>query len=199
MTDIKVLAQEYIEGLKGEAKSSTMASHLFDGLVKGLARKNHEAWMKAKMADGYTYAEVVDDQKKTSNLLVEYDFLPEAVKADNIRNAKETLKNVVKAGFEIRQLATPAQLEELILSMAESIHDEWARAKAMKGYTFAEQRNDNPEAGPLTHRDMLPFDMLLKMYPADAAYDIDTARGVVEGLQAAGFGICLSESMLATC
>lgn len=192
-------ARVYVEELKGEAKPKNIAEQIFDNFANNLGRKNHEAWMRAKMANGYVYGEVVDDEKKTSNLLVDFDLLPKTVREDNVRNARETLKNVVKAGFEIHQSATEEQLKELVFSMAVSLHDEWARDKALKGYIFAEQRNDNPEAGPLTHRDMMSFNDLVMLYPEDAAYDINTAIGAISGLMLAGFVICVPNTSMAVC
>lgn len=34
---------------------------------------------------------------------------------------------------------------------------------------------------------MLPFDVLLEVYPEDAAYDVDTAKGILDGFIEDGY------------
>ena len=72
-------------------------------------------------------------------------------------------------------------------NMAETLHDKWVVGKMKAGYIFGEIRNDDPKKGQLTHRDMLPFDVLLEVYPEDAAYDVDTAKGILDGFIEDGY------------
>ena len=201
--ELKVMeiAKKYREEILAGKGAKRPGSSLLDGMILGLAKKNHEAWCEGKRAAGYVYGETVDDKAKTTNLLVDFDALPQADKDMNIRNAKKTISLIFEAGFEIHRIATSQERDALIKSMATALHDEWVLGKLQKGYTFGPNRNDDPTKGPLTHRDMLPFYLLEQMYPDDASYDVKTATGIVEGFENLGFRICHPDMVpaIATC
>lgn len=160
------------------------------GLVEAMAKASHEAWAEAKAASGYVYGKETSDEKKTHSLLVPYNELAEEHKEESRRNASTSIELILSAGCTISKAGTPAtedQLAQKIEQIVESIHDEWAYAKFLKAYSYAETRNDDPSKGELTHRDLLPFALLMQLHPEDAAYDQQTAEAAVKAVQDAGF------------
>lgn len=72
-----------------------------DELVESLARNVHEVWAANRIAEGWTYGPVRDDDKKETPCLVPYEDLPEIEKAYDRNTAIGTLKYIVANGFEI--------------------------------------------------------------------------------------------------
>ena len=85
---------------------------------------------------------------------------------------------------------TGADLERKIKEIVEKIHDAWSRAKFLDGWKYNEV-TDKPNK---LHRDLIPFDLLMKLHPEDAAYDFDTVKGAISAVNNAGYRICLRES-----
>lgn len=186
-------SKEYIERLLANATTETrpIPSDLAP-VIEAMAASSHEGWRAAKIADGYVYGSYVDDTAKTHPLLVPFEELHEASKAECRRNAVEALNLLLEVGCRIGQPgefvpATDDELAAKVELIVEALHDAWALTKARKGYVYAEQRNDDPAKGPLTHRDMIPFGLLMQLHPEDAAYDRDTACGAVKAVLTAGF------------
>lgn len=55
------------------------------------------------LGEGWTYGEKKDAEKKTTPLLIPYDELPESEKEYDRNTAFETLKLIVKMGYEIQK------------------------------------------------------------------------------------------------
>lgn len=70
-------------------------------LAEALAKNVHEVWAKNRIAEGWTYGPVRDDDKKETPCLVPYEDLPEIEKAYDRNTAIGTLKYIVANGFEI--------------------------------------------------------------------------------------------------
>ena len=70
-------------------------------LVEAMAKNVHDIWAKNRIAQGWTYGPQRDDDKKQNPCLVEYEALPENEKLYDRETAMETLKFIVKMGFEI--------------------------------------------------------------------------------------------------
>lgn len=70
-------------------------------LSEELAKNTHEVWSAGRMADGWKYGEMRDDRKKLHPCLVEYESLSDEEKEYDRRTAIETLKLIVKLGYEI--------------------------------------------------------------------------------------------------
>ena len=140
------------------------------------ARASHEGWMKGKIAQGYVYGSLTNDDPKagplTNPLLVPYDELPEEVKASNIANAVAVLK-ILKS-----KKVTFVDFTKVILyPLAKSIHDEWCREKISQGWTWGPKTD---KANKI-HRDLVPFETLA-MNPelrGDIQYDVDTAKEII--------------------
>lgn len=70
-------------------------------LTERIAENVHEVWAQSRMAQGWTYGEIRDDIKKTHPCLVPYNQLPEIEKDYDRHTAVETLKLVMKLGYDI--------------------------------------------------------------------------------------------------
>ena len=76
-------------------------------LLEAIARNVHERWAQERLSEGWTYGEQRDDAKKTHPCLVSYDDLTEAERAYDRNTSVETLKLVIKLGFNIERKPPP--------------------------------------------------------------------------------------------
>ena len=74
-----------------------------DELIERMARNVHEVWAQGRMAEGWTYGEERDDQRKTHPCLVPYEELPDAEREYDRQTAVQTLKLILKLGFRIHK------------------------------------------------------------------------------------------------
>ena len=72
-------------------------------LTELIAKNVHEVWAKGRMQEGWVYGDVKDELKKTTPCLVEYEQLSENEKAYDRNTALETLKLIVKLGYQINK------------------------------------------------------------------------------------------------
>ncbi len=185
--ELRVISDRYLEELSKRACEEVFNLRAYvQAIASNQARKSHEAWCKKKREAGYVYGEVVDDELKTTNLLVDFDELPEEYKKANIDNAVATVELMMASGVFAGYPLSDEGKETMVLSMAKALHDKWVVTKMNQGYRYGEKRNDNPEMGEKTHRDMLPFEVLQEVYPDDVEYDCDTARGMINDMIASG-------------
>lgn len=70
-------------------------------LTEKIAENVHENWSVGRIAEGWTYGAVRDDEKKTTPCLVPYAELPESEKEYDRKTAIETLKLIVALGYNI--------------------------------------------------------------------------------------------------
>lgn len=70
-------------------------------LTEKLAENVHEVWAAGRIAEGWTYGETKDSQKKTTPLLVAYDELPESEKEYDRQTALESIKLIRKLGYRL--------------------------------------------------------------------------------------------------
>jgi len=68
-----------------------------------LSRNTHEVWASERIKQGWRYGEKRDDELKLHPCLIEYDNLPEYEKDYDRNTALETLKLIVKLGYEIKR------------------------------------------------------------------------------------------------
>ena len=84
----------------------TSAVHLDDGLTElteKIAENVHEVWAAGRIADGWTYGEKRDDEKKTTPCLVPYADLTETEKAYDRNTALETIKLIIALGYTVEK------------------------------------------------------------------------------------------------
>lgn len=70
-------------------------------LCEDLAENTHNVWAAGRIAQGWTYGEKRDDEKKTTPCLVPYSELPESEKEYDRNTAMETIKVIVKMGYKL--------------------------------------------------------------------------------------------------
>ena len=70
-------------------------------LTEEIAENVHDVWAAGRISEGWTYGQVKDVDKKTTPLLVPYNKLPESEKDYDRNTAVETLKLIVKLGYNI--------------------------------------------------------------------------------------------------
>lgn len=73
-------------------------------LIEEMAKNVHEVWSKNRMKEGWTYGPVRDDVNKKHPCLVPYEELPENEKEYDRATSQETLKLILKSGFEISKI-----------------------------------------------------------------------------------------------
>lgn len=70
-------------------------------LIEDMAKNVHEVWAKNLQAQGWTYGPVRDDAKKEHPCLIAYEDLPDSEKEYDRATSQETLKLILKLGFDI--------------------------------------------------------------------------------------------------
>ncbi len=70
-------------------------------LIEDMAKNVHEVWSQNRMNDGWTYGPKRDDTNKKHPCLVPYNDLPDSEKEYDRATSLETLKLILKLGFEI--------------------------------------------------------------------------------------------------
>lgn len=71
-------------------------------LTEKLAEQVHEVWAQGRISEGWTYGTERDDENKKTPCLVPYNELPENEKEYDRNTAIQTLKFIVKMGYDIR-------------------------------------------------------------------------------------------------
>jgi hypothetical protein len=84
-----------------DTKDIVLPSELLE-LIEKIAENVHDVWGAGRIAEGWTYGEKKDQELKTTPLLVEYSKLPESEKEYDRNTAAETLKLIIKMGYEIK-------------------------------------------------------------------------------------------------
>ncbi len=72
-------------------------------LTEQLAENVHDVWAMGRIAEGWTYGEVKDVEKKKTPQLIPYMELPEEEKQYDRNTALETLKMIIKMGYRIER------------------------------------------------------------------------------------------------
>jgi hypothetical protein len=72
-------------------------------LTEKIAENVHDVWAAGRISEGWIYGNVKGPEKKTTPLLIPYDELPDREKEYDRNTALETLKLIVKLGYEIQK------------------------------------------------------------------------------------------------
>ncbi len=72
-------------------------------LTERIAEQVHDVWSQGRIAEGWTYGEERNDQKKTHPCLVPYADLPEGEREYDRATAFATLKLIVALGYKIEK------------------------------------------------------------------------------------------------
>ena len=70
-------------------------------LREAIAENAHDVWAMERKAQGWTYGPCRDDQKKETPCMVAYSQLPDSEKEFDREMAMNTLKLLVKLGYDI--------------------------------------------------------------------------------------------------
>lgn len=71
-------------------------------LTEKIAENVHEVWAESRMQEGWIYGDVRNDAKKETPCLVPYSELSENEKSYDRNTALETIKLIIKLGYDIR-------------------------------------------------------------------------------------------------
>lgn len=72
-----------------------------NSLVEQMAKNVHEIWAETRISQGWTYGPERNDAEKKHPCLVPYEELPEEEKVYDRNTSVETLKFILKSGFDI--------------------------------------------------------------------------------------------------
>lgn len=72
-------------------------------LTEKIAENVHEVWSEGRIREGWTYGAVRDDARKETPCLVPYKDLPENEKDFDRNTALETIKLIIKLGYDIKK------------------------------------------------------------------------------------------------
>ena len=70
-------------------------------LVNKIAKNVHDVWSLGRIKDGWTYGSERNDAEKKHPCLLPYEELPESEKEYERNTVQETLRLIMKLGFEI--------------------------------------------------------------------------------------------------
>lgn len=70
-------------------------------LIEEMAKNVHEVWARNRISEGWTHGPERDDTARTHPCLIPYEDLPESEKEYDRATSQETLKLILKLGFEI--------------------------------------------------------------------------------------------------
>ncbi|MEN3033487.1 MAG: RyR domain-containing protein [Aquificaceae bacterium] len=101
-------------------------------LVEAIAEELHKVWMGEKLAQGWTYGPVKDNQKKTHPSLVPYKDLPEEEKELDRMFVREIPKLLQLAGISLERIDNSSQTLE---KLARSVHSLWLEKRRAQGWT----------------------------------------------------------------
>ena len=85
-----------------DTKDITLPEELL-ALTEQIAENVHDVWACGRIAEGWTYGNAKDPEKKTTPLLVPYGELSDSEKDYDRNTALETLKLIVKLGYSIKK------------------------------------------------------------------------------------------------
>ena len=77
-----------------------LPAHL-DALREAIAENTHEVWAAGRMKEGWTYGPERDDKLKKHPDLIPYSDLPEGEKQYDRDTAVNTIKLVIKLGYDL--------------------------------------------------------------------------------------------------
>ncbi len=72
-------------------------------LVEYMAKNTHEVWAATRMKQGWIYGPERNDELKHHPCLIPYEELPESEKEYDRNTSLETLKLIIKLGYEIKK------------------------------------------------------------------------------------------------
>lgn len=84
--------------------------------------------------------------------------------------------------FDLDNVVIPEELNELVDTMAENVHDQWSMTRHAQGWVYGPKRDDDKKHHPC----LVPFD---KLTEEEKVYDVVTAEAVIKFILANGYKI----------
>lgn len=81
--------------------SDVVLSEEILSLTEKIAENVHDVWAVGRISEGWAYGTEKDTEKKITPALVPYSELPESEKDYDRNTALETLKLIIKLGYDI--------------------------------------------------------------------------------------------------
>ena len=72
-------------------------------LIEQVSKNIHEVWAENRLADGWQYGVSYDGDRKLHPCLIPYDQLTEREKDLDRATVKQTVKTLLKLGYEIKK------------------------------------------------------------------------------------------------
>ena len=72
-------------------------------LIEQLAENTHDVWARKRLGEGWVHGAKRDDTKKHHPCLVPYADLPESEKEYDRATALETIKAILKLGYQVQK------------------------------------------------------------------------------------------------
>lgn len=179
-----------------------------EAIADMLAENAHEEWAYARLSQGWTYGPMRDEQQKKSPFMLPYSELAQKDKATDYTTALNTLKLLIKIGYQITKdesrgfsyqtnardeegryiphpidvsgTELPQNLLELTEYIAENAHEEWAQKRQQEGWTYGTDKAKKQTT------DMVPYCELLEV---EKEYDRTMAMKTVRVLLSLGYKI----------
>ena len=82
-------------------KQQTKLPEGYEVICENVAAAVHDAWVKEKLADGWSPADQRDPEKKQDDRLIPYDELPESEKKYDRATAEAAIRALLSCGYEI--------------------------------------------------------------------------------------------------
>ena len=156
-----------------------------------IAENCHDVWAAGRIADGWQWGAHRDNEAKLHPDLIPYSMLTEETKQYDRDTANETLRAIVKFGFDIvrdetvyvepHQFGVPVPhgetytpvpvdttgitLERSVVQLGELLaantHDVWSRNRMSQGWTYGPKRDDAQKK----HNCLVPYAFLTNKVP----------------------------------
>ena len=164
---------------------------LGDPIIEVLAEACHEAWKKQKEKEKYILGERDDHSTpKKHPLILPYNALDDKDKEGNRLTACKTEAKLLEIGYVIKRSTTEGAAGNEIIEFSNDErarlmlieHDIWLRDHLIKGYTWAEESNDNLRL----HRDVTPN---ANVPAEDVELDGVIVDSIIPALKAKGYSL----------
>ncbi len=85
--------------------SDVVLSKELISLTEEIAENVHNVWAAGRISEGWTYGIEKNTEKKTTPCLIPYSELPESEKDYDRNTAIETIKLIIKKGYNITKIS----------------------------------------------------------------------------------------------
>ena len=141
-------------------------------LLERLARNTHENWASHRICEGWTYGPNRDDTKQTNPCLIPYKELPENEKVIDRTSSLETLKAILKLGYQIHSPKRKSNSDHFLGPDREYIGIEALKNLSSNELLTIWQDHNPSKSSKYPELYLALGDRVLKLGEALVAYDI---------------------------